>query len=778
MFLLLSFEFLNNINFSSLMGYAPSFLLGAGIAFIISSLLEKKPKNQNSENLFDAVNIDELSLMAFNNSNKYYFIWPETDDGFNIGNPDGVGDKNALSKIKKLLGYLTNVQNTDTDNVQLIRSAIDKSPEFAENLKQLRENGKSFDQVLRGIKIEGMPIGANAFVSMRPTQDSFGAIGTMAIPTPVWKIDHEGKLVWANSAFLEIVEKDSIESAINSDVSLDKKCIEDGIKAISGHNMVDTRAINAFGERKPYRILISPTFDGAMGMAFDISDEIETSEILKREAKAHTETLNHLNEAVAVFDASRRLNTYNHAFAKLWGIEHSWLDEQPSHEELLDRLRSRSRLPHQGNYLHFKESEIAHYKATSAIPDETWTLPDGRIMRVMRQRQPTGGLLVLFEDISDKALLQAQFKTQIEVQRSTLDKLNEGIAVFSSDGKLALANKSFCDIWNLDYAFIDERAEFGKIYRIAKNQYDNDEFWIDLEARICDPSPNARQETQGEIKIQGGKTLVWLTRPLPDGATLVAFTDITVHEEMEKLLREKADALAEADNLKTSFLEKVSYQLRTPLNTIKGYTDFLLQGFGGELNQNQTDYIENVKSASDSLEKMVNDLLDLAMIDAGQAPLDLGDVNIEKLFLDSSELARTKVTDAQVLIDINCPPDVGLIRADEKRIRQIMINLIDNAMRNCKEGDNISLSAIRIEDTVDIIVSAPNHNFNPKLGAMEFEAFTEGTKQGGLGLVLVKKFIELHGGWLSMKNKGNIISVICHFHEVPKQSANNPELEF
>lgn len=741
------------------------------VAIVIAALTWaiSKQKYSKLEKSHQALELEQkLSQSVIIGCGRVFIIWDEDDDAGPTGHSKLIASPDAVGN---LCSQLSIDHNSNSDVVAAKLSGL--SNEFEVALNKLRQSGVSFKTYMHGFEIVGDTIGARAFIEISPASSG---IASDLVPLPIWRTNSKGELVWGNKSFLDAVEMSNVADAVAVQSRFDAKSTSDAKLALQGETIIDHRAINMNGARHIMRIIMAPSHDGAIGLAFDISEESKTLEILHREAKAHVETLNHLNDAVAVFDASHNLITYNHAFSQLWGIDELWLNEKPSHEEFIDKLRERSRLPHIGNYLNFKAAEISHYKAAGAIADETWTLPDGRILRIMRQRQPSGGLLILFEDISDKTTLQAQFKTQIEVQRATLDRLNDAVAVFTGDGKLALANIAFEQLWRFESNYLHAKLDFSKIYRHCVKGYSDINFWLDIEARICDPSPEARQETQGQITLGNDTTLNWLTRPLPDGATLLAFSDVTAHNQMEKILREKAEALSEADKLKTAFLGKVSYQLRAPLNTIKGYSELLESGMVGELNNQQKEFTKSVHQASEQLEKMIDDLLDLAVIDAGQAPLDLGDVDILDVLDSTRELAMSKLTDAQIKIEIECDENIGLIRADDKRIRQIMANLMNNAKRTTSPGSTIKISARRSEDDMKLSILSPLAN-----GAdpIEFDAFTEGSHRGGMGLVLVKKFVELHGGWVAMKQtKDNQVIINCHLPITAKADANVPELDF
>src|SRR5204863_7467005 len=124
----------------------------------------------------------------------------------------------------------------------------------------------------------------------------------------------------------------------------------------------------------------------------------ELRDLLQRNVKAHDETLNHIADAVAVFSQGKKLIFHNTAFAELWGLEPAWLAERPTHGEVLDRLRQRRRLPETADYGKWKAEELGHYEDLGPAPDDLWTLPDGRTLRVVRQPHPLGGLLVLYSD--------------------------------------------------------------------------------------------------------------------------------------------------------------------------------------------------------------------------------------------------------------------------------------------------------------------------------------------------------------------------------------------
>jgi signal transduction histidine kinase len=711
-------------------------------------------------------------------SGSVALVWPDDDDGEGLGLPEEEGASATRRALVKRLGLGSEDDDAKADTFAILAALEAFSADFIPKLKALRSRGESFTLSIHGLEVMGKPYGAKAIVWLTPGVAGGDFAGATEASFPAWRTDSQGALLWANGAYLKAVEATDLEEARARDLALDSKAREDARAAAQGVSSAHTRAITIGGKRRSLRLTLFPAADGASGVGFDVTEEVEARDNMIREAKAHGETLNHLTDAVAVFDSTRRLTTHNSAFTSLWALDEAWLNDRPSHSEWLDKLRQSARIAATRDFGVWKAKELSYYQEPGLIPDETWTLPDGRILRVARQRQPSGGLLVLFEDISDKMGLQARYKTLIEVQRATLDKLGEAVAVFTADGKLSLANAAFARIWDIEPTFLEAVPELDLLVEQVRRVYDNPQFWSDLKARISDPSPQARQEMQGEFICANGTSLMWLTRPLPDGATLAAFGDVTAARRVETVLRDQAAAFQDADRLKTEFVRNVSYQLRTPLTTIGGYSELLAAGVGGPLTITQAEYLGAIGSASSQLEKLIENILDLAMIDAGQMSLDLGDVNLADALEVTAEIARTTSGDKQVKVVVECDANAGIIRADNARIRQILFNLVSNALRVTGQDDVITIGARRFEDTVRLWVADTGPGIDTSRQASAFEGFGDGDRRAGVSLALVKRFVELHGGWVALSSPGTTgVTVSCYLPAQAAQDHAAPELD-
>ncbi|MDI6624999.1 MAG: ATP-binding protein, partial [Brevundimonas sp.] len=513
-----------------------------------------------------------------------------------------------------------------------------------------------------------------------------------------------------------------------------------------------------------------------LAFALDMTEAEETRDTLRRHVEAHDETLNHLADAVAIFGPSKRLAFHNTAFQTLFNIDPAWLDERPTHAELLDRLRQRRLLPEVIDYAGWKANELDFYGAAEAAPDDSWSLPDGRTLRVVRQPHPLGGVLLLFSDITDELKLRSRFNAQIQVQKATLDKLNDAVAVFGSDGRIRLHNEAFDTFWGVSGEALDAAGDFDAVAALCQSTMPDPALWLGLKARVADPDPESRVPISGEGRTADGRIASWQTRPLPDGATLVAFSDITARRGLEQALAAKAQALEESTALKREFVGSVSYELRTPLTTIVGYSELLETQ--ADLPERSRQHAGAIRVAASQLAGSIDDVLDMAQIDAGEMELTLGDVRVSDLLEEAAATVRERIEGRGAVLTVTCPTGLKPIRADAQRVGQALEYLLDNAARAVSEGGAVTLTAEAAPSEVRIRVEDTGRGIPYHLQAHVFDRFVKRERGGpGVGLALVKALVELHGGWAEVESEpGKGAAFILHLPLEAAGVAAPPEL--
>jgi len=664
----------------------------------------------------------------------------------------------------------------------LARLSPDALRGFAEQLEALRGRGTPFSMVARRkdrgeFEITGQTIGPRAVVRVRDVTGAVREVARLstlleategtaqgltvfmdALPLPLWRRDAAGKLTWVNAAYVAAVGASSPEEVIEQGIE-----IEDRSAALAHQASTDGMPVRerlrtvVGGEPRAIDLVALPVTGGTGGVALDRTEANTFAEALKEQQSANNRVLDGLATAVAMFDADRRLRYANDAFARLWDLDASWLATRPSHSEILERLRETRHLPEHRDFRAWKESRMALYTSVTAPREEDWPLPDGRMLRLVCRPHPQGGLIFLYEDVSDRVALESQYNTLIEVQRKTLDNLDEGIAVFGTDGRLELHNESFEKLWHLTPVQLEGRPHVNEVITLCKDLFDEEDEWRAIRSRTTG-GENARTSIQRRIDRLDGTILQFAVQPLRSGQTLVTFLDLTAAANIERALREKNDALEAADRLKSAFVENVSYQLRNPLNPILGFSEMLESGIAGELSAQQAVYVHNVVEGAEQLRDLIDDILDLAMIEAGTLTLDATEVEVKDLLESAAQMRVSRINDSAVSLDLKVESDVGAIYADEKRLRQVLFNLLSNASRFTEEGGRIELGATREGSHVTFWVSDTGTGIDEDAQLHAFDSFaSDGTpgagKRPGLGLALVKSFVELHGGWVSLESE-------------------------
>ncbi|MBS0362963.1 MAG: PAS-domain containing protein [Proteobacteria bacterium] len=680
---------------------------------------------------------------------------------------------------------------SEPDPQGVVNALMRADPDHARRLRALFERGEACAFEVRGdaglIAVEGRAAGAMAWLRLSvgqtedqglPTAPRFAAF-LNARATPAWIAAADGSPVWVNAAWLKAVDAASLDEAAARGVAFDRGADALASEAANLGQRRDTvRWANVGGKRRAFHIAAQPLEGGGVGVwTEDVSEQEDLRELLKRNVEAHDETLNHIDEAVAVFDKAKKLMFHNTAFAELWGVEPAWLAEQPSHSEVLDRLRQRRRLPETADYAKWKAGELDRYEQLAAGPDDMWSLPDGRTLKVVRQPHPMGGLLLLFSDITDELKLKAQYNALIQVQQATLDKLSDAVVVFGSDGRLRLHNEAFGAFWNLTPGQIEGAGDFEGVVELCIPKLHNRDFWAELKGRVADPDPQARAPTTGEIKTSDSRVVLYQSRPLPDGATLIAFTDVTDARKVEQALEAKEQALADAERLKRDFVGNVSYELRTPLTTIIGYSE-LLERSGEALSERGRAHAAAVKSAATQLARSIDDVLDMAQIDADEMALDMEDVRVSELLAAQAERWADEAAAAKVTLVVQAPQDMGLIRGDTRRLSQILSHLVENALGQTPAGGTVTLAARKGLGEVQLSVSDTGRGIPFHVQAHIFDRFVGRERGGpGLGLALVKALTELHGGWVALESEpGAGATFTCHLPEEAQAVVAQPEL--
>lgn len=650
------------------------------------------------------------------------------------------------------------------------------------NLDELFRSGKSFNIILRTkaadhVEAEGRASGGRAILRLSEVagykrdlariidQHQWLArdIRSMrallnAMPMPVWLKTRDGRLSWINKAYVEAVESGSEDEVLMRQIELlDSRERQKALKSIAkGQPFRQRMNIVVGAERKAHDILMLPLDDTIAGAAIDVAAIATAQGELERQITAYDRTLDHVATSVAMFDREQRLKFFNEAFLKLWPLDADWLSSNPTTGSVLDRLRERGVLPEAVNYREWKDKILACYSVEGPFED-WWLLPDGRIIHVRAERQPDDGVTLLFSDESERLALESRYNALISVQRETLDSLKEGVAVFSTDGRLKLHNSSFAGIWKLDRDMLGKSPFIDEIIVDVSSNGDEASAWASIRG-VVTSYLDTRQQLAGQIHSDDQSVIDYATTPLPDGGTLVTFADVTASKRYERALVERNEALEVADRLKNQFIGHVSYELRTPLTNIIGFSDMLSSALAGPLNEKQREYLDDISSSSRTLLAIIDDILDLASIDAGAIELRRDTIRVTNVIDTAIQGVRDRARRSELTIDIGIEDGIDTFMADEERVRQILYNLLSNAVGFSHQGGTVRVSCLREQGQIvfeveDEGVGIPEERQAHVFDRFESRSFGSMHRGAGLGLSITRSLVELHGGRLDLTSE-------------------------
>ncbi len=653
----------------------------------------------------------------------------------------------------------------------------------------LKSDARSFDMVVETqrdevLEVQGRVSGGRAFVRFIALNNLRAELAELkierdrlqtsisifqelldAIEQPAWQRSPDGNLTWVNHAYGEAVEAENPRAAVAEGREILTTITREKIRASATPESPFQGTVSTVvrGNRTFYDVVDVKTATGSAGMAIDVSAVEAVREELKRTLRAHAETLDHLATPVAIFDGERRLQFYNQAFMQLWELDMAFLESAPDNNELFERLRSGGKLPEQLNWKSWKENALSVYQALDTRTD-LWHLPNGQTLRVIATAHPQGGATWVFENLTEQVDLETRYNTLVRVQGETIDHLSEGVAVFGPDGRIRLSNPAFRALWGITAEEAKPDTPIRAIETACAQSYDRADGWRRF-AQVITSFDDERPSLEGTLELYSGLVLNYAVIPLPNAQTMLTFVDVTDSVRAERALKEKNEALRKADELKNDFVQHVSYELRSPLTNIIGFTDLLKTQVVGPLNERQSEYVDHISTSSSMLLTIVNDILDLATVDAGIMQLNYQNTDLDDLLDEVSMQIADRLQEGSVTLEILAPARLGRIVADPQRLKQILLKLLANAANFAPEGSVISLTCNREGEDFVFAVADKGPGIPEEMIKAVFDRFNSGAGTGkrngaGLGLSIVESFVSLHGGVVSIDSapgKGTVV---------------------
>lgn len=347
-------------------------------------------------------------------------------------------------------------------------------------------------------------------------------------PLLIWQEDSRGAITWANKAYVQLADQMSPAPADTAAVwppanLFTKLPRPEGEDDIATARLIATN--RATQTERWFEVKSRKLGAGTLNFATDIGETVAAESQNRQFLQTMTKTFAQLSIGLAIFDRKRRLVIFNPALLDLTGLQISFLSGQPPIRAFLDRLREGNMIPEPSNYRTWREEVAAlEVAAERGSYRESWSLPTGQTYRVTGRPHPDGAIALTFEDITAEISLARSFRSELEIAQSVLDTLDEAIAVFSPAGTLWLSNAAYGACWGHSADALDE-VGFRNAIDLWQDGSAPGPIW--KEARRFATRLNDRCLVEGDIRRRDGRALFCRFMPLPGGASMVGFTQLT-----------------------------------------------------------------------------------------------------------------------------------------------------------------------------------------------------------------------------------------------------------
>jgi two-component system, cell cycle sensor histidine kinase PleC len=365
-----------------------------------------------------------------------------------------------------------------------------------------------------------------------------------------------------------------------------------------------------------------------------------------------------------------------------------------------------------------------------------------------------------------------------EYAESMINTVREPLLVLDQDLRVVTASRSFYGVFRVK----PEETVGQLIYDLGNKQWNIPKLRELLETILPQKATFDNYEVEHDFTAIGRRIMLLNARQIQRASgkeriILLAIEDITERREIEYglekahgELEELAAELKRTSRAKSEFLANMSHELRTPLNSINGFSEVLYDETFGPLNEKQKVYLGNVLSSGKHLLLLINQILDMAKVEAGKMKLALSILPMKNLLDEISRLVADMASKKNLAMSIEIAEDLPDIEADELKVKEIFFNLLSNAVKFTPEGGKLGVRAKRNRSEIEVVVWDTGVGIAPENMERVFEGFfrvdtpysrlTEGT---GLGLPLARKMVELHGGRLSVESKGENCGTLVRF---------------
>jgi len=612
--------------------------------------------------------------------------------------------------------------------------------------------------------------------------------------------DANMKLELVNRAYLNLfhIVEDEIQPGMSYTKILQKH-IDRGEYAKYGDagEIIDERIASARDgkihhnlHRSPDGTVISiyrkPVSTGGFAITFtDITEEVRAGEDAKVKSELLQITQDNMAQAICQLDADLRVRNFNANWAKMLDLPPEIARAGISIADVL-RYRAKRGDLGEGDMDKLVEHRIKTMHNGEALRSER-VLPSGQVITILRTPIPGGGFVITYTDVTERWIAEREAEKKSALLETALANMSQGIAIHDAEQRLVTCNDKYT-AWRggLPTKLLEPGPPHEETirYRAQNGNYGPGDPLGQLRNRMDKMQAG---EIRSAMRLIDGHVIRAQREIMPGGGFVTTYTDITDLKKIETELIRAKEFAEMGSRAKTEFLANMSHELRTPLNAIIGFSEMIQSGIYGPLGDGRyDDYISSINESGLHLLSLIDDILDLSKIEVGRIELSESEVDLTEVVESCLMLVREQSQAAK--IDLRSANSRGIppIHADSRRLKQVLLNLLQNAIKFTPEGGTIRAETELMPDgSLQISIADTGIGMKAEDIPRALERFGQIDSSlsrrfdgAGLGLPLSKALMELHGGTLEIKSapgEGTIVLVTLPRERlIPRQNGAEP----
>jgi len=488
---------------------------------------------------------------------------------------------------------------------------------------------------------------------------------------------------------------------------------------------------------------------GLVSVQTDVTELKAVQAALLESEKHLREALQNVSDAFVYFDGDGRLILCNDKYRHLFGYRHDEVLPGITRQELGDIDEARGLVGEPGKASEFRTMRRA--QLTEGNEEMTFAMADGRWILSRARQMDGGGVVSILTDITDLKNAQARLQESEQLLRDAIESLDEGFVYFDADDQLVIANTRYKQMYP-SQKDIEPGMTFEQVVLLSiaagevPSARGKESEW--MAQRLVQ---HRQQLGVNEQHLADGRWVKISERRTSGGGSVGIRTDITA-------LKDSQMTAEAANRAKTEFLAHMSHELRTPLNSIIGFSEVLRDQILGKLSKRYRDYADHIHGSGVHLLTLINDILDISKVEVGEMQPVEEDVPMADVVADCISMMHPRAADKGLRLSTDVSVGLPILRADPRHMKQVLINLISNAIKFTARGGVITVTG-EYETGGDLRISVVDNGIGIPTADQTrlFEPFSrienpEGLSQDGtgLGLYLVKSITELNKGRVSL----------------------------